>query len=80
MKKNKLAELTADELGKQKSSLKRILFATGIVMLVLCIVLLYLINKSRNFALIAVIPCCLLMLLPGIIRWSQINTEIKSRS
>ncbi|CAL1518888.1 hypothetical protein MMC2321_02633 [Chitinophaga sp. MM2321] len=79
MKTNKFSDLTINELNKQKSSLNRILLGTGIVMLILCTVLLYLISKSQNFALIAVIPCILLTMLPGIIKLSQINAEIKSR-
>lgn len=76
----KLSELTLSELSTRKSSLSRILIGTGIVLLILSIALLYLINRSQNFALIAVIPCCLLIMLPGIIKLSQINTEIKSRN
>lgn len=76
----KLSELTISELNKRKSSLNGMLIGTSIVILILCSILLYLINKSQNFALIAVVPCCLLIMLPGIIKLSQINAEIKSRN
>jgi hypothetical protein len=75
-----LSELTISELNKRKSSLSRILIGTGIVILVLCSVILYLVNRNQNFALIAVVPCSLLMMLPGIIKLSQIIAEIKSRT
>ncbi|MET4141075.1 hypothetical protein [Pedobacter sp. UYP1] len=79
MKKNKLSELTIIELNKQKSTLNGILIATGIVLLILCSILLYLITTNKKPALLTIIPCCLLLLLPGIIKLSQINTELKSR-
>lgn len=80
MKTNKLSELTLEELHKEKKTLKGVLIAFSIVMLIACAGLLYLIIKKQNFALIAVIPGCMLTLLPTFIRLGQINTEIKSRN
>ena len=80
MKKNKLSVLTISELNKQKKSIIGILCATGIVMLILCCVLMYLIIKNHKITLISVVPICLLIMLPGAIRLSQINSEIKSRN
>jgi hypothetical protein len=80
MKKNKLTELTIDELSKEKSSIKGVLIGTAIVMLILCGAIFYLANRNQNFGLIAIVPCCLLTMLPATIRLSQINAEIKSRN
>ncbi len=79
MKTNKLSDLTLEELNKQKNSLKGVLIGLGIVTLIAYSILLYLAIKNRNFVLIAIIPCGAITLLPGLIRWSQLNTEIKSR-
>lgn len=79
MGKSKLSALTIDELHKQKRSLNGMVLGTGIILLILCGVLLYLINKSRSFSLLPVVPCCLLIVIPGIIKLSQVNAEIKSR-
>ena len=79
MKKNKLSELTTEELGRQKGLLKGIVIGTAIVMLVLCSLLVYLVNRSQNFGLMAMVPACMVVILPGIIRLSQVNTELKLR-
>jgi Na+/glutamate symporter len=79
MKKKKLSELTITELNKQKRFLTGVVLGSSIVMLALCCALLYLINKKQNFALVAVIPCFLVSMSPGVIRLNQINAEIKSR-
>lgn len=80
MKTNKLSELTLEELHKQKNTLKGVLIGFGIVMLLACGGLFYLIMKNQNFALFAVIPGCMITLLPSFIRLGQLNTEIKSRN
>jgi flagellar basal body-associated protein FliL len=81
MKKNSLSELTAEELNKQKSSLIKILLASGIVMLILFTVSMYIVLRyEKSSAQVAIIPVCLVFLLPALIKLSQVNTEIKSRS
>ena len=80
MKTNKLSELTLEELHKQKNTLKSVLIAFSIVMFLAGAGLLFMAIKSKNFALIAVIPGCMLTLLPSFIRYGQLNTEIKSRN
>ncbi|MCY1229074.1 hypothetical protein D3C87_204750 [compost metagenome] len=80
MKTNKLSELTLEELHKEKNKLKGVVIGFGIVMLLACGGLLFLIIKNQNFALFAVIPGCMLTLLPSFIRLGQLNTEIKSRN
>lgn len=80
MKRNKLSELTLEELHKEKNAVSKILAATAIVMLILCCVILYLIFSRKSSSLTAIVPLCFLTMLPGIIRLSQINSEIKSRN
>ncbi|WP_306353118.1 hypothetical protein [Flavobacterium sp. '19STA2R22 D10 B1'] len=80
MKKNKLSELTIEELNNQKKTLKGILIGMSIVMLILISVFIYLIVKKQNFTLIALAPVFLFSFLPSIIQLSQINTEIKLRN
>ena len=80
MKTHKLSELTLEELHKQKNTLKSVLIAFSIVMLIACAGLFFVAIKSKNFALIAIIPGCMLTMLPNYIRFGQLNTEIKSRN
>lgn len=79
MKKNRFSELTTLELNKQKSSLNNILIAAAVLLVILCGIILYPSDKSQNVKLLTILPYFLLGILPGAIRWSQINTELKSR-
>ena len=79
MKKNQLSELTLDELYKKKKTLQGATIGLGIVMLIAFSILLYLVFKNRNFALITIIPAGLISLIPGIIGLAQVNSEIKLR-
>jgi hypothetical protein len=79
MEKNKLLDLTLSELYEKKKKMVGITIGLGIVMVIACSILFYLILKSKNFVLVAVIPGCLMTLLPSVINLSQLNTEIKSR-
>jgi hypothetical protein len=79
MKKNQLSELTLEELYKKKKTLQGATIGLGIVMVIAFSILLYLVFKSRNFALITIIPAGLISLIPGIIGLVQVNSEIKSR-
>lgn len=79
MKNNKLSELTIIELNKQKNTLKNILIAAAVLIVVLCGIILYPSDKSQNIKFLTILPCFLLGILPAAIRWSQLNTEIKSR-
>lgn len=79
MKTNKLSGFTIAELTKQKAMLKGLLIGGAIVALVLYTVLIYLIIKNGKTSLIAVMPCGILFILPGIMKWNQIEAELKSR-
>lgn len=80
MKKNQLSELTLEELNKQKKSTSGVLIGTLIVMLILSGIIFYLSITKHNTSLLTFIPIFLLSMLPGIIKLSQVNSEIKSRS
>lgn len=80
MKKNQLSELTLEELNKQKKSTSGVLIGTLIVMVILSGVIFYLSITKHNTSLLTFIPIFLLSMLPGIIKLSQVNSEIKSRS
>ncbi len=80
MKTNKLSELSLEELHKQKNTLKSVLIAFSIIMFLAGLGLVFMAIKSKNFALIAVLPGCMLTLLPNFIRFGQLTTEIKSRN
>jgi hypothetical protein len=80
MKNNSLSQLTDAELSKQKKLLSGVLIGLGVVMLLAAGIILYIIIKHKNLALVATIPCTFITLLPSFIRLGQINTEIKSRN
>lgn len=79
MEKNKLSALTLEELYEKKKKLKGMAIGIGIGMVIICSVLLYLIFRTKNFVLLAVVPGCLVTLLPSFIILGQINAEIKLR-
>ncbi|SES29822.1 hypothetical protein [Pedobacter rhizosphaerae] len=80
MKNNTLSQLSDAELNKQKNLLTGVLIGLAVVMLVASGIILYVIIKHKNLALVATIPCTFITLLPSFIRLGQINTEIKSRN
>lgn len=80
MKNNTLSQLSDAELNKQKNLLTGVLIGLAVVMLVASGIILYVIIKHKNLALVATIPCTFITLLPSFISLGQINTEIKSRN
>lgn len=79
MSKSKLSELTLEELEKKKKTIIGAAIGLGIVTLIAFSILLYLIIKSKNVALVGVLPGSFIIFLPIFIGLSQINAEIKSR-
>lgn len=77
--KKKIAELTLEELLKKQKLIKNVLRACLLVMLVSIIILLFTIYKSKNFILLVLFPACIFPILPLLISYGQINTEIKNR-
>lgn len=63
-KNKKLSELTLEELFAEKRKRKGVLTGLGIVMLVACGILVFLVAKSKNYALIAVASGCFITLMP----------------
>lgn len=80
MKKNKLSELTLDELKKEKTFLTKLLTGTAVVLTILGSIALYMFIKNNGSNVANVIPFCLLAISPAAIKLSQVNTEIKSRN
>lgn len=79
MNKNKLAGLTVEELEAKKKQTKSAAWGFGIVLFIACCILLFLIVKKENYALLAIIPACWLTLLPIFIILGQLNAEIRLR-
>lgn len=77
---NVVTDLSTEELIQQKKTLTGVAFGLGIVMVAACLVLFYLVLKSRNYMIIFVIPVAMLSLLPSFMRLGQINAELKSRN
>lgn len=77
---NVVTDLTTEELIKQKKTLTGAAFGLGILMLAACLILFYLVLKSRNYMVMFVIPVAILSLLPSFMRLGQINAELKSRN
>ncbi len=75
-----VTDLSTEELIQQKKTLTGVAFGLGIVMLVACLVLFYLVLKSKNYMVIFIIPVAMLSLLPSFMRLGQINAELKSRN
>lgn len=79
MAKNKLSEMSTDELNKQKGLLKGIVIGMAVVMLLCYIVLIYLVLQNKKYVLLVIIPATFMSLLPSALRLIQINTELKAR-
>jgi len=79
MKSKKLSELTLEELDQKKKMAGGAVIGLLIVMVLAATILLYLIFKTKNFVLLAVLPACFMTILPVFIYVTQINKEIKSR-
>ncbi|WP_316734866.1 hypothetical protein [Pedobacter aquatilis] len=77
--KNSLSEQSLESLTKQRNLLKGAAIGLGIVFLLAFGIILYIAMQKKNFGLIAVLPASMITLLPILIRFGQINTEIKSR-
>ena len=80
MKSKKQADLTIEELNKQKKLLTGVLAAFIIVMVIAYSVLLWLMIRNDSYTLFAIIPLGFVILLPAMIKLSQINTKLKLRS
>lgn len=76
---NNLSQLSLESLIKQRNLLKGVAIGLGLVLLLAFTIVLYIAFEKKNFGLIAVLPASMITLLPILIRFGQINTEIKSR-
>ena len=77
--KNNLSEQSLESLIKQKNLLKGAAIGYGIILLVAFCFILYVAVKKKNFALLAVFPASMIILLPILMRFGQLDKEIKLR-
>ncbi|MDN3586912.1 hypothetical protein QWY86_09550 [Pedobacter aquatilis] len=77
--KDNLSNQSLESLIKQRNLLKGVAIGFGVVLLLAFTIILYVAFQKKNFGLIAVLPASMITLLPILIRFGQINTEIKSR-
>lgn len=81
LKRQKLSELTLDELHKQKQVLSGALVVIAVVMGVLIGVTIYLLISGQKFSILTVIPVILLpTFLPVAILFRKTRQEISMRS
>ena len=76
---NNLSEQSLESLVKQKNLLKGVAIGYGIILLVAFCLIIYVAIKKKNFALLAVFPASMIILLPILIRFGQLDKEIKLR-
>jgi ABC-type Mn2+/Zn2+ transport system permease subunit len=77
--KNNLSEQPLESLEKQKKLLKGAAIGLGIVLLLAFCIIMYVAINKHKYGLLAILPGSILTLLPIIIRFAQINTELNVR-
>jgi len=77
--KTTLSEQSLESLIKQRNLLKGVAIGFGLVLIIAFALILFVAIKKKNFGLIAVLPASMITLIPILVRFGQINTEIKSR-
>lgn len=79
MEKNKLEDLTLEELQTKHANAKKVVMGLGIVMIAINALLLVLIFVTKLYSLLAVVIGSMTTLLPSFINYTQLNKEIKAR-
>ncbi|GAA3968662.1 hypothetical protein GCM10022246_21750 [Pedobacter ginsengiterrae] len=77
--KNNLSDQSLEFLIKQRNLLKGVAIGFGIVLLLAFGIFAYVAIEKKNFALLAIFPASMITMLPILLRFGQINKEIKSR-
>lgn len=78
--KNKLSEMTTEQLYAHKNKMKGVLIGLGIVMLVAEAILLYVLFTTEDSGYLAILAfSTAICFMPAAISYSQIDKEIKSR-
>jgi ABC-type Mn2+/Zn2+ transport system permease subunit len=77
--KNNLSEQPLESLEKQKKLLKGAAIGLGIVLFFAFSIIMFVAINKHKYGLLAILPGSMLTLLPIIIRFAQINTELKAR-
>lgn len=79
MEKNKFADLSLEALQVKQTNAKKVVMGLGIVMVVINLLLVFMIFKTKLYSLFAVVIGSMTTLLPSFINLTQLNQEIKSR-
>lgn len=78
--KNKLSDMTLDQLIAYKNKMKGVLIGLGIVMLIAEAALLYVIFTTDRMGSLAIVALStFICFMPAVISYSQIDKEIKLR-
>lgn len=80
MKGKEVAEMTAEELVKERNMLKGAVIGLGIVGILSLGIMIFAMIKSGKYWLLTLIPGISISLLPATIRLKKLNEEIKTRN
>jgi len=78
--KTEVSDQSIKSLTKQRNLMKGVAIGYALVMAVAISLALYLTFTKQNAYLLAIVPGCLIVLIPILMRVSQLNNAIKNRS
>jgi hypothetical protein len=77
--KTEVSDQSIESLKKQRNLMKGVAIGYALVMTVAISLALYLTFTRQNAYLLAIVPGCLIVIIPILMRVSQLNTAIKNR-
>ncbi|KQN36006.1 hypothetical protein ASE92_07665 [Pedobacter sp. Leaf41] len=77
--KTEVSDQNIESLKKQRNLMKGVAIGYALVMTVAISLALYLTFTRQNAYLLAIVPVCLIVMIPILMRVSQLNTAIKNR-
>ncbi|RZL64305.1 MAG: hypothetical protein EOO93_07205 [Pedobacter sp.] len=77
--KTEVSDQSIESLKKQRNLMKGVAIGYALVMTVAISLALYLTFTRQNAYLLAIVPVCLIVIIPILMRVSQLNTAIKNR-
>ncbi len=78
--KTEVSDQSIESLKKQRNLMKGVAIGYALVMAVAISLALYLIFTKQKAYLLAIIPVCMIVMIPILMRVSQLNTAIKNRN
>ena len=78
--KTEVSDQSIESLKQQRNLMKGVAIGYALVMAVAISLALYLTFTKHNAYLLAIVPVCLLVMIPILMRVSQLNTAIKNRN